>query len=119
TYLEGDILLRAGEEEWIKLITNGPYSHAGICVNGSTEEGVDALPEEGPMRGPNDPYDPADPSLGGTRRTENRDTPSETSYDVARFPISGFYSVGNAPGGGDVFRYTGPKAHAVAAAKWA
>lgn len=110
SYLDGDILLRAGEEDWIKTITNGAYSHAGICVSGATEEGVDALPEEGPRRGPDDPYDPADPSLGGTRRP---------GYDVARFPISGFYEVANAPGGGDVFRYTGPRRDAEAAARWA
>lgn len=92
TYRKGDILLRAGEEVWIMEITGGPYSHAGTCVNGASEQAVDAHPED-------------------AHRTEGN--------EVAQLPISDFFSVAHAAGGGDVFRYTGPKSNAEAAAKWA
>jgi Permuted papain-like amidase enzyme, YaeF/YiiX, C92 family len=93
TYKRGDILLRAGEEDWIMTLTGGPYSHAGICVD------------------PEQPNEAADAHPVDEYRTEGN--------EVARLPIAGFFSKEHAPGGGDVFRYTGPVKDADAAAKWA
>lgn len=92
TYLKGDILLRAGVNQWIADLTNGPYSHAGICTNPAGFKAVDAHPV---------------------------DAHRSAGHEVAKLPIADFFSKAHAPGGGDVYRYTGKKSEAEAAAKWA
>lgn len=41
---DGDLLFRAGVEEWIMELTDGRYSHAGICTAASTSTAVHAHP---------------------------------------------------------------------------
>lgn len=92
TYKDGDTLLRAGEEAWIMELTGGRFSHAGICTKGNTNEAADAHPV---------------------------DSHRKKGNEVATLPISDFFSKAHAPGGGEVYRYTGGKPQAEAAARWA
>lgn len=90
-YKDGDILLRAGEEQWIMELTAGRFSHSGICIHGSSMEAADAHPVD-------------------IHRSEG--------HEVAMLPITDFFSPDHALGGGEVFRYKGDKSKAEAAARW-
>lgn len=90
-YRSGDVLLRAGTEAWIQDVTQGPYSHAGICTDPVKEEATDAHP---------------------------LDAYRSQDHEVNKVPIHYFFNVEHAPGGGDVFRI-GDKGAAAKAAKWA
>ena len=90
-YRAGDFLLRAGTEAWIQDLTQGLYSHAGICTDAEEEEAADAHPVDG-------------------HRAKGQ--------EVANVPIHEFFNAEHAPGGGDVFRHP-DKAAALKAAQWA
>jgi hypothetical protein len=96
TYSRGDVLLRAGTEAWIQDITGGPYSHAGVTIDEATEMAADAHP--------------ADPGHSPHH---------SAGHEVNKVEIKSFFSVAHAPGGGDVYRYTGDKNDALKAALWA
>lgn len=102
-YRHGDVLLRGGVEQFIRDLTNSPYSHSGMCSDPKAEMAIDALPGH----------------------DDEGDTRSDTQA-INTHPISQFFSVKNAPGGGDVYRFVGrcpgdPDATKIAkaAADWA
>jgi hypothetical protein len=105
-YEDGDILLRSGgdvESEVIMDLTSSPFSHSGICGSAESAEAVDAYPaDEGKA---------SKQTKGPYSRKKGR--------EVAKLPISLFYSEEHAPGGGEVYRYKGAAEKRQMAAKWA